>query len=267
MTDTGKIALITGAGSGIGRALALRAGADGYHLVLVGRTEAPLRETAAMAKAPSTQIVIADITDAQGRRKIAQAAGEGLDLLINNAGALKVGPITGLTEAQAATMLNTNILGPVLLCRDLTPALARRRGRIVNIGSMFGTIAFPYFAVYSATKFALRGLSDGLRREMAGKGISVTYVAPRATRTAALAEFDAFVEPFAMKLDPPEKVADTAWRGIIKGRRTVYPGLAERVFVALQHLVPGLIDRALIKQAFAPDAQRAAHSLIQESEI
>lgn len=81
--------------------------------------------------------------------------------------------------------------------------MARRKGHIANIGSMFGMIAFPYFTSYSASKFALRGLSDALRRELEEYSITVSYIAPRATRTPAQSQFDHLIVPFNMKLDVP----------------------------------------------------------------
>lgn len=259
--DSRPAILITGAGSGIGRALAHEAASDGWHVILVGRTRATLEDTATLIGAGDATVLPADITRADDRARIAEAVGARLDVLVNNAGTLRAGRLTDLPDDAATAMISTNLLAPILLTRDLIPALRAARGRVVNIGSVFGDIAFPYFSVYSASKFALRGLSDALRRELAEDGISVSYIAPRATRTAAEVEFAALVEPFSMVLDPADKVAARAWRGIRAGRRTVYPGLAERVFVTLQALAPRLIDRALIKQARAPEAKAALSTL------
>jgi short-subunit dehydrogenase len=266
MTSKTPVALITGAGSGIGRALAIEAARAGYDLVLVGRRQAQLEETAALLIAGKVRLVKADITTPDGRAAIVAAAGERLDILVNNAGRLAVGRLTDLGDEEIAQTVGTNLTAPVQLTRDLVPALSVAQGRIVNIGSMFGMIAFPYFSAYSATKFALRGLSDALRRELSEFGIAVTYVAPRATRTPAQGAFAHLVEPFGMVLDDPERVAKRAWEGIMAGRKTIYPGVGERVFALLQALAPSLIDFALTHKAGTARAQAALNSYTRQKE-
>ena len=266
MIHTRPVALITGAGSGIGRALAIEAARSGFDLVLVGRRQAQLDETAALLPATDRRLVAADITTPEGRAAIVSAAGDRLDVLVNNAGRLAVGRLTDLTDEEITRTIGTNLTAAVQLTRDLVPALCAAQGRIVNVGSMFGLIAFPYFSIYSATKFALRGLSDALRRELSEFGIGVTYVAPRATRTPAQASFAHLVKPFGMALDDPERVARRAWAGIVAGRDTVYPGFGERVFALLQALVPSVIDRALTHKAGTADAQAALNSYTLQKE-
>ncbi|WP_420559700.1 SDR family NAD(P)-dependent oxidoreductase [Tepidicaulis sp.] len=248
-----RLVVITGAGSGIGAALAGEAARAGARLILAGRRKEALEETAAHLPASSEPILVqADITRAEGRTAIAEAvagAGGKLDILINNAGAVRTGSIAGMTEAAVMEMLQTNLAAPLLLSRDLLPFLKRAAApRIVNVGSMFGDIAFPLFAAYSATKFGLRGLSDALRRELAPDGVGVTYAAPRAVRTPAAQSFEELVEPFGMKLDDPAKVARRIWRAAEKQKRSVYPAGPERFFVLLQRLLPGAVDGGLIKQ-------------------
>ena len=266
MTGKTPVALITGAGSGIGRALAGEAARAGHDLILVGRRREHLEETARLIAAPGARIVDADITTAEGRGRVARAAGERLDLLVNNAGSLCVGRLTDLGDDEVARMIGTNLTAAILLTRDLVPALAAAQGRIVNIGSMFGMIAFPFFAAYSATKFAMRGLSDALRRELSEFGIAVTYVAPRATRTPAQSRFAHLVEPFGMALDDPEEVARRAWTGIVAGRSTVYPGTSERLFAIVQALIPSVIDKALADKANTPRAQAALKTFNEQKE-
>lgn len=267
MTGTLPVALVTGAGSGIGRALAIAAARSGHELVLVGRRAEQLQETADLLGQAPTRLVSADITTPEGRARIVEAVDTRLDILVNNAGVLRVGRLTDMTDDDLSQMIATNLTATVQLTRDLIPALAQAQGRIVNIGSMFGMIAFPFFAAYSATKFATRGLSDALRRELAEFGISVTYVAPRATRTSAQARFDHLVEPFGMKLDTPEQVARNVWVGVMKGRNTVYPGFGERIFATIQSLWPSVIDSALIKKARTSRAQFALTSFNEQKEI
>jgi short-subunit dehydrogenase len=266
MTTKTPVALITGAGSGIGRALAIEASRLGYYLVLVGRRRALLEETAALLGTGRARLVTADITTPEGHAAIVAAAGDRLDILVNNAGRLAVGRLTDLGDDDIEQTVGTNLTATLKLTRDLVPALSAAEGRIVNVGSMFGVIAFPYFSAYSATKFALRGLSDALRRELSEFGISVTYVAPRATRTPSQSGFDHLIEPFGMVLDTPERVAARAWKGIRAGRSTIYPGAGERAFALLQALAPSLIDNALKHKAGAAGTQIALNSYDMQKE-
>jgi short-subunit dehydrogenase len=266
MTHQTRVALITGAGSGIGRALAVEASRAGYELVLVGRRPACLRQTADLLETPAARLVAADITTPEGRAAIADAAGNRLDMLVNNAGRIAVGRLTDLDDTEIAQTIDTNLTAAVQLTRDLVPTLCAAQGRIVNIGSMFGMIAFPYFSAYSATKFAMRGLSDALRRELSEFGISVTYVAPRATRTPAQDSFAHLVEPFGMVLDDPDRLARRAWTGIMAGRKTIYPGPGERFFALLQAVAPSIIDTALTHQAGTAKAQAALSNYTHRKE-
>lgn len=256
---SGKHILITGAGSGIGRALALEADRHGHRVILVGRRAGPLAETAALLSHPS-RVIAADITTPDGRARIAERLEGNLDILINNAGMVPAGELGATGDDDIAAALALNVAAPMALTRALLPRLAASRGQVVNMGSVFGDIGFPYFTLYSATKFALRGFSEALRREVAPLGIAVTYIAPRATKTGAADGFRALVGPMAMTLDPPEAVARCAWRAISARRREQFPPSRERLFVALQRLQPRLIDRALSKLARDPAVIAAARA-------
>ncbi len=252
MLPESPIALVTGAGSGIGRELAMELSRRGASLILVGRRQAALEQTREKLSFPvSATGLPMDVTDAADRKKIVEAveAFERLDLLVNNAGVLCTAPFAETGDAAMEDMLATNILAPFALTRDLLPLLQLGTSpRIVNVGSMFGDIAFPHFVGYSATKFALRGLSDGLRRELKPHGIGVTYAAPRATKTEALSEFAHLVAPFAMKLDDPVTVARQIVNAAAAGRRSVYPVGMERLFILIARLFPGLVDRSIVAQ-------------------
>ena len=132
--------------------------------------------------------------------------------------------------------------------RDAAFAAASGPSRIVNVGSMFGDIAYPLFAAYSASKFALRGLSIALRRELKPYGIGVTYAAPRATKTDASHAMDPLVEPMQMRLDDPTAVAtpDLAG-GDARSRQRLRqgPGAALRSRAAFS----GLVDQRSVRSA------------------
>lgn len=261
----GKAVLITGAGSGIGRALAVEAAARNPALYLIGRRIEALEETRRQLESGAeAHLVVADITKVKGRqtvRRAVEAGGRGLDLLFNNAGFIAIGSLSTCSDGDALRMIETNLVAPILLTRDLLPPLARPpAGRIVNVGSIYGDIAAPDFSVYAATKFGLRGFSDALRREVAAEGIGVTYVAPRGTRTAGVEPFAAALECQGTVLDDPAEVARWIWAAVDRERRSAYPPTAERLFVALQRLLPSLIDRALRKKK-APNWREGPGSL------
>lgn len=256
-----KTVLITGAGSGIGRALAKEAASKGFALILAGRTQTALEQTKSECNSTKARCVVADVTTADGRAAIVNAVGGTLDILINNAGVLSVGHISDMSDTDLERMTTTNLVAPMALTRDLLPALRRSQGRIVNIGSVFGDIAYPFFAAYSATKFGLRGFSDALRRELSGAGVGVTYIAPRATRTAAESAFGALVGPMHMTLDSAETVASQAWTAILKGKRESFPKGAERFFVKVQRVFPSFVDKSVGAQARDPETLAALKPL------
>jgi len=260
----GKVALITGAGSGIGRTLAVEAAARNLDLYLVGRRREPLEETRGLLRrGAAAQCVVADVTDAGGRQAIRQAVesgSRGLDLLFNNAGFVATGPLSDYGDGDVRRMIDTNLAAPILLTRDLLPFLKlSSAARVVNVGSVYGDIAAPDFSVYAATKFGLRGLSDALRRELAAEGIGVTYAAPRATRTEGIQSIAAALERQGMALDEPARVARWIWAAVERGRRSAYPPTVERLFVAVQRMLPSLIDRALERRQ-EPQSPRAVRS-------
>jgi len=243
--------LVTGAGSGIGRALAVEAAARGHRVALAGRRHEALEETRRLLAGEGHFAIAADLTRSGDRRRVVARLGDawaGLDILVNNAGVVEGGPLEASDDAALVRVIETNAIAPIALTRDLLAMLERARpSRVVNIGSIFGDIAYPRFAAYSASKYALRGFSSALRRECRGRGIGVTYAAPRATRTGALSAVAAHLPGGASGGDAPEQVARMIWRGIERGADNVYPPGAERLFIMLQHWLPGLVDRSLAR--------------------
>ncbi len=247
---TGKAALITGAGTGIGRALAVAAARRGMTVALVGRRLAPLEATRDLITPAAASLVIpGDVTCAAARRtirdRIASEWGR-LDVLVNNAGIVAAGPLAEITDAALERLVATNLLAPLALTRDLLPLLrAAAPSRVVNIGSLVGDIALPMFAAYAASKFGLRGLSNALRRELRPDAIGVTYAAPRGARTEAAAAVARFLEPMKMPLDSPHAIAGQVWDAVAGGRDSVYPRGRERLFVLVERLCPAIVTRAL----------------------
>ena len=207
----GKLAVITGAGAGIGRALAIEAAARGVCIALFGRRLGPLQETLSKLLGTGHFLIEGDVTSPADRAALMAAIDHRwgrLDILVNNAGIVSAGRLRGVTDDELRLTIETNLLAPIALVRQALPLLQRaKRARIVNIGSLLGDIPYPLFTVYSATKSGLHGFSIALRRELAPMEIGVTYAAPRATRTASSHVLGALIEPFRMKLDAPEAVA------------------------------------------------------------
>jgi len=268
LNTTPRRVLLTGASHGIGRRTAVHLGRRGWKLVLVGRTARQLDVAAAeVAESGGTALpLVADLTDPIARARLVPEAIDllgGLDVLVNVAGSASFKTFESETAADLAQLLTLNVLAPMELSRAAVAHFMRAgSGQVVNVGSIFGSIGFPHFTAYSATKFALRGFSEALRREVAGHGIDVTYVAPRAVRTRLAERFAAMAEATKMPLDDPDQVAARIAAAIEGRKKDVYLGSAEPVFVRLNALLPRLVDRLLRRQTastrvFAAEAQPA----------
>jgi short-subunit dehydrogenase len=255
--------LLTGATGGIGRVIARRLLEEGAHVLLVGRDEEALGSLVRAFAFAGDRVHahVADLTQRMARAALCDVARQwhgGIDVLINNAGLNPFSMYEDLTPEQIDQCLAVNVQAPMHLCRDLLPSLkSRESAAIVNVGSVYGSIGFPGYVVYSATKFALRGFSEALRRELADSRVMVKYLAPRATRTAmnssAVEEMNSRLE---VAMDPPERVARELI-GLLKGRRnSAVVGWPEKVFVKVNAVLPGIVDRAVrgqlpIVRAFA----------------
>lgn len=264
MSLEGKTALITGGGTGIGRALAVEASHRGMRIALVGRRLARLEETRALLDVDTECLLISgDITEpsirSSVRDRLAKAWGL-LDILVNNAGIVAAGALSETRDADIMQMMAINVVAPIGLTRELLPLLRSASSpRVVNVGSVFGDIGYPLFAAYCASKFALRGLSNALRRELRSEHIGVTYVAPRGVRTDATDTIANVVKLLKMTLDSPEQVGQQVWQAVNQQRNHAYPPSSERIFVLIERLFPSLIDRA-VKARFEPDACRISRT-------
>ena len=178
-------ALITGASGGIGQALVERLCQGGAKLLLAGRQLAPL-EGLVQRFPGQVELVCADITEVSGREAVLAAARRfgGMNTLINAAGVNRFSLLEQHDEADIAALIGLNVTATLQLTHRLLPLL-RQQGEalVVNLGSTFGSIGYPGFSAYCASKFALRGFSEALRRELADTQVKVLYFAPRATRT------------------------------------------------------------------------------------
>ncbi|MNJ18432.1 putative oxidoreductase [compost metagenome] len=242
--------VLTGASGGIGLAIAEGLCAEGARVIAVSRHRDSL-ESLLLSYPESISWISADLTSASDRSKVllaAQAIG-GINLLINAAGINRFAMIEQLDDSEINAMLAVNVGAPLCLTKSLLPLLRQAKSAmVVNVGSTYGSIAYPGYATYSASKFALRGFSEALRRELADTSVNVLYVAPRATRTSMNSvAAQALNDALKSGVDEPQQVAAAVLRAIANDHRDLYLGWPERFFVRLNTLLPNLVDRGLRK--------------------
>ena len=180
-TEARRVAVITGASSGIGAATAIRLSKDGFDVVLGARRLEKLEEVAERSGGRALQL---DVTDAASVSAFAEAI-DRVDLLVNNAGlALGRDHIADLSEEDAETMWQTNVLGLLRVTRALLPKLrASGDGHIINLGSIAGIEPYPAGGGYTATKHAVHAISRTLRLELVGEPMRITEVLPGLVET------------------------------------------------------------------------------------
>ncbi|GBC55478.1 SDR family oxidoreductase [Stutzerimonas stutzeri] len=243
--------LLTGASGGIGQILVERLCAAGAKLLLAGRSGEAL-EYLAQRFSGQVSLVYADLTRAQDRQQVADAVRRqgGVDCVINAAGINQFSLLEQQSEDAIARLIGVNVTATLQLTHLLLPLLRQQpRALLVNLGSTFGSIGFPGFTAYCASKFALRGFSEALRRELADSRIKVLYIAPRATRTAMnSAQVVAMNDALKVEMDDPQQVAEEILRAIVREREELYLGWPEKLFVRLNGILPRLVDQALRKQ-------------------
>jgi len=258
--------VLTGASGGIGLAIATALCVSGAHVLAVARHRGPLEPL--LKRYPQNLCwVDADLTLLAERREVlaeAESMG-GINLLINAAGVNHFSMLEQLDDCEINAMLAVNISAPVCLTKLLLPLLKQATSAmVVNVGSTYGSIGYPGYASYCATKFALRGFSEALRRELADTRVGVLYVAPRATRTSMNSPAaQALNDALKANVDDPQTVAAAVIHAIAGDRRDLYLGWPERFFVRLNSLLPQLVDRGLRKQL--PLIRRLSKKPDQES--
>jgi len=253
MTGAPYCAVLTGGGGGIGTAIAQAIAPQCAVLLLVGRDAGRLAATAKAVERPglACRVVLADLTTPEGRDAVVQAAsGFDINLLINNAGTSEFAWFADQGEASIERILDVNALAPMLLTQRLLPQLQRRASAtIVNVGSIYGYLGYPGCASYSASKFALRGFTEALRRELADGPVRVLYFAPRATRTALNDDaLTALNTELGTAMDTPEWVAHELVALLRRPARERLLGMPEKFFARVNQVLPGLVDNGLRKQ-------------------
>ncbi|MDI9898622.1 SDR family oxidoreductase [Rhodococcus sp. IEGM 1409] len=238
----GKKCLITGAGSGIGRATALRASEAGAELFLTDINELGLGETVAMVGAVGGTVSMAKALDISDYDEVVRFGTEihtqfsAMDVVMNIAGISAWGTIENLEHRHWKSMVDVNLMGPIHVMETFVPPMIRagRGGHLVNVSSAAGLLALPWHAAYSASKFGLRGVSEVLRFDLKRHGIGVSLVVPGGVKTplvgtveiAGIDRDDPRVEKLTHRFEKravsPEKVASCIVRGIEKNKYLVY---------------------------------------------
>lgn len=245
----GKIAVITGASSGLGRLMAQQLAARGAVPVLMARSEKGLAQTAATIRSRHGVYAL-DVTSAeQVARTIRQAADAygRIDILINNAGYGRFEKFETAPLSDFEQMMDVNYMGTVRCTKAALPfMLAQGSGHIVNIASMAGKIGSPKSSGYSATKHAVLGLTGSLRMELRGTGVAVTAVNPGPIDTPFFDKADpdgSYVNNVKWFMLKPEDVAKQVLNAIERGRAEVNLPFTAGVGIKLYQLFPRLFDR------------------------
>lgn len=258
-----KWALITGASSGIGAALARELAARGAKLVLTARRRDRLESLAAdlAATGAETCIIVADLNDSAAPQQIfaaTEAAGLAIDILVNNAGLGQYGAFHSNPEEQELSQVRVNCEAVVRLSRLFVPQMVeRRRGWVLVVASTASFQPIPYITTYAATKVFDRFFALGLAAEVARFGVKVTALCPGPTESEFFEVSRA--EWFRSRgMQPTEAVARLALDGLVRGRRTVVPNLRGRLTASLVRFLPVGFITAFIERAARPGARTGA---------
>ncbi len=252
-----RVVAIFGGSRGLGLALARELVRRGARVALVARTKSDLEAAADAIEAlggPRPLTVACDIADRESVHeaiaRIAAAHGR-IDVLVNDAGMIAVGPYEHMRTPDFERAMATHFWGPLYAMEAVIPIMrAQGHGRIVNISSIGGRLAVPHMAPYSASKFALVGLSDGMRAELAKDGIRVTTVCPGLMRTGShfnvetKGQHEQELAWFSIMLGIPgvsmsvERAARRIVRALVRGEHELTLGLPYKLAVLVQALAP-----------------------------
>ncbi|MCV7354316.1 SDR family NAD(P)-dependent oxidoreductase [Mycolicibacterium fluoranthenivorans] len=257
---TGRVVVVTGAGSGIGRELAVHAGRRGATLSLCDRDEAGLEQTLDLVRASGAKAEgqVVDVSDAEQMAVFGKTTVEQFgvpDLLINNAGIAVIGGILDTTLADWGRLLGVNVMGVVHGINAFVPAMAERGGgHVVNVASAAGLLANPQLGGYSASKHAVVGLSEALRIELAPHRVGVTAVCPgiidtAITRNSAYRGGDAAArkaktaKTYARRGYTPARAAANILKAVDRNRAVAPIAPEAHVMYVLSRIAPPLARR------------------------
>ena len=256
MTDARPLALVTGASSGIGRELADILAREGHDLVLVARREPELTDLARELKeahGADSRVITADLSAPDAATQLVESLGATtpVDVLINNAGFGGAGAFSERDRDEELRMIAVNVTALTDLTRLLVPGMVSRgRGRILNVASTAAFQPGPFMAVYYATKAYVLSFSEALAEELSGTGVTVTCLCPGVTETgfqkvAGVEDIPLTKGPLSMSA---RTVAESAYKGMAKGRRLVIPGVHNKVGVQSLRLSPRALVLKLVRR-------------------
>lgn len=250
----GKTALVTGAASGIGRAIALRLAGEGVRQFLVDINDVGLHSVVQELRKSGAE-ALGRRCDVAAPREVSATVTEvlsrwgGVDILVNNAGITYYGKTERMSADHWEKLLHVNLLSHIQFTRELLPSLlARPEAHVLNVCSMFGLVGMPKLTAYCTTKFALVGFSDALRAEYGRDGLGVTALCPGFVDTnlftsAPLGETQKEHKvPPAMLRTSPDRIAWAAVKAIRRDRRLVVVSPAAHLLVSAKRFVPGIVD-------------------------
>lgn len=258
MDVQGKRILITGGSSGIGLATAQALAARGARLMITGRRSGVVDAAVEKLREGGADVsgVSADVSTEDGRAATLAAATHflgGLDILINNAGAVRAGRLEEMQEDEIRTMIEVDLVAPIMLARAALPALkADGGGMIVNVSSSIALVALPFYATYAAVKAGLASFGESLRRELNGDGVHVLTVYPSGTDTPMMATNNAGAD-VGFSLESAAAVAAAILDGIEREAIAVVRGGPDRqAMIDLNRDDPQAVDARFlsIKSAF-----------------
>jgi short-subunit dehydrogenase len=256
-----KVAVITGAGSGIGRALAIALAGQGAQLALSDLNQAGLEET--VAQLPAGSRVRSYLLDVSDREAVfAHAAQVKADfgtahLLFNNAGTTLIGTFENQTVEEMEWLVNINLWGVVYGCKAFLPMmLEQREGCIVNLSSVFGLIGYPTHSAYNITKFGVRGLTESLWSELDGSGVEAICVHPggiktgfeqrlRVSQKVGVREQNMQKKAASLMHTSPAQCAREILAGVRRGKRRIVTGQHSRLLYWLPRLFPESYPRLI----------------------
>jgi short-subunit dehydrogenase len=265
MSSLRPVTVITGASAGIGVALAHEFARHGHALALVARREDRLRALAdeiAATGAPRPIVIVADLAQANAARLIGEALvtlGAEPQFMVNNAGFGMVGLAAARDRDQQLAMIDVNVRALTELSLAFVDSLERHRGGLLNVGSMAGFLPGPGMAVYYATKAYVLSFSEALHSEFKRRGVRVTVLCPGPVPTefAERAGVSGGLAP-GLLTQTAQQVAAAGYRGLMRGQRTVVPGLANKLITVLIRVLPRRLLLRLVdsRQSRRRSAQR-----------
>jgi NAD(P)-dependent dehydrogenase (short-subunit alcohol dehydrogenase family) len=250
-----RVVLVTGASSGIGEACALRLARAGWRVFAGVRRG----EDAERLGSRGTTPLRLDVTDADQIAAAADAIGERLDGLVNNAGIALAAPLEFVPLDELRRQLDVNVVGQVAVTQAVLPALRRARGRIVNVGSIAGRSALPFLGPYAASKFALEAITDSLRVELRRWGIEVVVVEPASIATPIWKRSAARADELANGLPPEFTELYGEAIAVVRGAAAATDARAEppeRVAEVVEHALTA--ERPKTRYLVGRDARRRA---------